>query len=58
MQARYLIDLDKNEDSGYTVTVPVLPGCITEGATRDETIANAEAITGCLEASKCLLANR
>jgi len=36
MQARYLIDLEKNEDGGYTVTVPLLPGCITEGATWDE----------------------
>jgi len=42
MQARYLIDLEKNEDGGYTVTVPLLPGCITEGATWDEAVANAQ----------------
>jgi predicted RNase H-like HicB family nuclease len=49
MQARYLIDLEKNEDGGYTVTVPALPGCITEGATWDEAVVNAqEAITGYL----------
>ncbi len=49
MQARYLIDLEKNEDGGYTVTVPSLPGCVTEGATWDEAVANAqEAIAGYL----------
>ncbi len=47
MLARYLVELEKNEDGGYTVTVPALPGCITEGATWDEAIANAqEAIAG------------
>jgi predicted RNase H-like HicB family nuclease len=36
---------------GYTVLVPALPGCITEGETRDEALANArEAITGFIEA--------
>jgi predicted RNase H-like HicB family nuclease len=55
MQARYLIDLEKNEDGGDSVTVPALPGCITEGATRDKAIANAqEAVTGYLEAFQCL----
>ena len=43
------MDLEKNEDGGYTVTVPALPGCITEGATWDEAVANAqEAIAGYL----------
>ena len=51
MQARYLVELEKNEDGGYTVTVPALPGCITEGATWEEAIANAqEAIAGFVEA--------
>lgn len=50
-----MIDLEKNEDGGYTVTVPALPGCITEGASWDEAIANAqEAITGYLQALKDL----
>lgn len=35
------------EDGGYTVLVPLLPGCITEGDTLDEAMANArEAIAG------------
>jgi len=36
-----ILDLD-TEDGGYTVTVPALPGCITEGDTREEAIANAK----------------
>lgn len=44
---RYTVLLDRDpEGAGYTVTVPSLPGCITEGATLDEALANArEAIT-------------
>lgn len=45
MRYTVLLDPDPNGD-GYTVTVPALPGCITEGATIDEALANArEAIT-------------
>lgn len=32
--------LEPSEDGGYTATVPSLPGCISEGETRDEAIAN------------------
>ena len=32
--------LEPSDDGGYTVTVPVLPGCISEGNTRDEAIKN------------------
>jgi antitoxin HicB len=39
----YTIILDPDtEEGGYTVTVPALPGCITEGDTREEAIANAK----------------
>jgi predicted RNase H-like HicB family nuclease len=38
------------EDGGYTVTVPALPGCVTEGDSVEEALAMAkEAITGYLE---------
>jgi predicted RNase H-like HicB family nuclease len=36
-----LLDPDLN-DGGYTVTVPALPGCVTEGETVVECIQNAE----------------
>ena len=38
------------EGRGFTVRVPALPGCITEGATREEALDNArEAIEGFIE---------
>lgn len=38
------------EEGGYWAEVPSLPGCITEGDTYDELIANIkEAVEGCLE---------
>jgi antitoxin HicB len=30
------------EEGGYTVTVPVLPGCVTQGETLEEAIAMAK----------------
>jgi predicted RNase H-like HicB family nuclease len=37
--------LEPSEDGGYTVTVPALPGCISEGNNRDEALASiADAI--------------
>ena len=32
--------LEACEEGGYTVYVPSLPGCISEGETRDEAVAN------------------
>lgn len=32
--------LEPSEDGGYTVRVPGLPGCISEGDNRDEALAN------------------
>ena len=49
---RYTVVLEPDEEGqGYTVRVPALPGCVTEGSTREEALANArEAIIGFLEA--------
>ncbi len=42
--------LEPCEEGGYTVFVPGLPGCISEGDTRDEALANiTEAIALYLE---------
>lgn len=30
--------LDPSDEGGYTVTVPALPGCISEGETREEAL--------------------
>ncbi|MEE9202825.1 MAG: type II toxin-antitoxin system HicB family antitoxin [Dehalococcoidia bacterium] len=40
MLRRFRVILEPNELGGYTVTVPVLPGCISEGDTREESLAN------------------
>ena len=34
------IVLESSEDGGYTVYVPALPGCISEGDTREEALTN------------------
>ena len=34
--------LEPSEDGGYTVTVPALPGSISEGDTRDKALANIQ----------------
>lgn len=32
--------LEPSDEGGFTAIVPSLPGCISEGNTRDETLAN------------------
>ena len=47
---RYTVLMNRNEEGGYTVTVPALPGCISEGADWDSALKNIEeAITGYIE---------
>lgn len=47
MKFRVLIEQD--EDGIFVATVPELPGCISEGTTRDEAMANIkDAISGYL----------
>ncbi|HET6454767.1 MAG TPA: type II toxin-antitoxin system HicB family antitoxin [Armatimonadota bacterium] len=42
--------LEPAEEGGFVVTVPALPGCISEGDTREEALENIkDAITGYLE---------
>jgi predicted RNase H-like HicB family nuclease len=38
MQVRVI--LEPSEEGGFTVRVPSLPGCISEGSTREEALAN------------------
>jgi predicted RNase H-like HicB family nuclease len=30
-----------SEEGGYVITVPALPGCVTQGDTREEALTNA-----------------
>ena len=36
------IVLEPSEDDGYTAIVPALPGCLSEGRTREEALANVQ----------------
>ena len=55
IELKFTLLIDRNEEGSYTVTVPTLLGCITEGDTWGEAIANArEAIAGYIEALKAL----
>ncbi len=42
MQYNYKILLNKEEEGGYMVTVPALPGCITQGDSVDEALSMAK----------------
>jgi len=39
---KYTVVLEREADGGYVVTVPVLPGCVSEGDTRAEALANIQ----------------
>jgi predicted RNase H-like HicB family nuclease len=50
---QYRVILQPDEEGGYTVIVPALPGCISEGNTKKEALANIqEAIQGWIEVSR------
>ena len=47
---KYRILIEQDEDGVFVVEVPSLPGCVSQGSTRQEAIENAkEAIVACLE---------
>lgn len=37
---RYTVILEREPDGGFVVTVPALPGCISQGDTREEALTN------------------
>jgi predicted RNase H-like HicB family nuclease len=47
---RYTVVLEEEPDGGYVASVPVLPGCVTQGDSRADALANIrEAIALYLE---------
>jgi len=44
---RFKVVLEKEEDSGYSVHVPALPGCHTQGDTREGALMNAKEAIEC-----------
>ena len=48
--ARYRVLIEQDEDGIYVAEVPALPGCISQGKTRNEVLDNIkEAMAGYLE---------
>ena len=46
----FTITLDRDEDGVWIAECPSIPGCVSQGDTRDEAIANVQdAIKVCLE---------
>ena len=50
---RFTVVYEQEPDGGYVVTVPALPGCVSQGDSRDQAAANIrEAIEAYVEALK------
>jgi predicted RNase H-like HicB family nuclease len=48
---KFVTTLDRDEDGVWVVECPSIPGCISQGRTREEALENIrEAIAACLEA--------
>jgi antitoxin HicB len=47
---KYRVLIEQDEDGVFVARVPVLPGCVSQGSTRDQAVDNVrEAIAGYLE---------
>jgi predicted RNase H-like HicB family nuclease len=47
---KFIATLDRDEDGIWISECPAIPGCVSQGSTRDEALANIrEAIVLCLE---------
>ena len=47
---KYRVLVEQDEDGIYVAEVPALPGCLSQGPTREQALANVrEAIVGYLE---------
>ena len=47
---KFNVTLDRDEDGVWVAECPSIPGCVSQGQSREEALANIkEAIAGCLE---------
>jgi predicted RNase H-like HicB family nuclease len=47
---KFTITLDRDEDGVWVAECPAIPGCVSQGGTKDEAVKNLdEAIRACLE---------
>jgi antitoxin HicB len=50
---KYRVLIEQDEDGEYVAECPSLPGCVSQGSTRDEAMVNIkEAISGYIESLK------
>jgi predicted RNase H-like HicB family nuclease len=42
IEMRYTVILQRESDGGYVAVVPSLPGCVSQGDTREEALKNIE----------------
>jgi len=48
---KYLVTLDRDEDGVWIAECPAIPGCVSQGHSREEALENVQdAILGCLKA--------
>ena len=53
MKMKYRIEIEQDEDNMFIVECPLLPGCISQGTTRQEALINIkDAISGYLQSLK------
>ena len=47
---RFVVTIDRDEDGVWVVECPAIPGCVSQGTTKEEALANVEhAIRACLQ---------
>jgi predicted RNase H-like HicB family nuclease len=47
---KFLVSIDRDEDGVWVVECPSIPGCVSQGETKDEALDNIrDAIRACLE---------
>jgi predicted RNase H-like HicB family nuclease len=47
---KFIVTIDRDEDGIWIVECPSIPGCVSQGASKEEALTNIkDAIQGCLE---------
>jgi predicted RNase H-like HicB family nuclease len=47
---KFLVTIERDEDGVWVVSCPSIPGCVSQGSTRDEALNNVrDAIQSCLQ---------
>jgi predicted RNase H-like HicB family nuclease len=47
---KFIITLDRDEDGVWIAECPQIPGCVSQGTTKDDAVANVQdAIRACLQ---------